>query len=924
MVASRGWQRRKCGYSGDMLRVVASRNAKEYFKESLSKEDYYTEGQEIRGEWQGIAAEKLGLSGPVTTEAFEALCDNKKPGTDERLTQRNKDNRIVGYDFNFHCPKSVSVVYEFTKDERILNAFKLSVNQTMREIETEAKTRVRQKGLNEDRTTGNMIWAEFVHFTARPVNGLPDPHLHAHCYTFNTTWDDVEKKWKAAKFRDLKADAPYFEAVFHARFAKQLAEIGYRIKRTAKGWDIAGVPQRVLDEFSQRTEQVEEKARELGITSAKEKDGLAALTRERKQKDLSKAELRELWDKRISADERTTIQNTIGQMVQAHERVSEMKAMDFAVQHCYERASIATDKELLRHALRYGVGDVDVEQTKRQLLRDDFVEESANGRQWFTTQQVLVEEKRLIDFVQDGRGKFKPFRSGSYQFQNQTLSQEQRNAVLHVLRSKDRVTAIRGGAGTGKTTMMKEGVAGIESSGQKVFTFAPSAEASRGVLRTDAGFANAETVEALLQSSKLQGQVRGHVIWIDEAGLLGARALARVAALAEKQNCRVILSGDTAQHRAVERGDALRILEKHAGLQAAELKEIWRQKADSHKAVVADLRAGDLERAFDQLNNLGMLRELAPEDRHEVLAADYVAAIKKGNSALVISPTHIEGERVTTRIRERLRVAGELRGEERAFIQLKNLQWTEAQRSDALNYHTDMVVQFHQNLPGFRRGERVKVRRRDGRAVKVERENGKVESLPLDKAARFQVYESRTIALAAGDKVRITQNGFTRDKQRLNNGELREVAGFTRDGDIKLTNGWVLSKDYGNVTHGYCVTSYGSQSKSVDCVFVAESSESFRAADRQQFYVSVSRFKESLTIYTDDRVELLEAVSKTSARPSATDLAQGSLSVRETGRAGAEAAAEQQRIPESVAEQDPIREQIRHSRSKGMRAHQLR
>lgn len=907
-----------------MLRVVASRNAKEYFKESLSKEDYYTEGQEIRGEWQGIAAEKLGLSGPVTTEAFEALCDNKKPGTDERLTQRNKDNRIVGYDFNFHCPKSVSVVYEFTKDERILNAFKLSVNQTMREIETEAKTRVRQKGLNEDRTTGNMIWAEFVHFTARPVNGLPDPHLHAHCYTFNTTWDDVEKKWKAAKFRDLKADAPYFEAVFHARFAKQLAEIGYRIKRTAKGWDIAGVPQRVLDEFSQRTEQVEEKARELGITSAKEKDGLAALTRERKQKDLSKAELRELWDKRISADERTTIQNTIGQMVQAHERVSEMKAMDFAVQHCYERASIATDKELLRHALRYGVGDVDVEQTKRQLLRDDFVEESANGRQWFTTQQVLVEEKRLIDFVQDGRGKFKPFRSGSYQFQNQTLSQEQRNAVLHVLRSKDRVTAIRGGAGTGKTTMMKEGVAGIESSGQKVFTFAPSAEASRGVLRTDAGFANAETVEALLQSSKLQGQVRGHVIWIDEAGLLGARALARVAALAEKQNCRVILSGDTAQHRAVERGDALRILEKHAGLQAAELKEIWRQKADSHKAVVADLRAGDLERAFDQLNNLGMLRELAPEDRHEVLAADYVAAIKKGNSALVISPTHIEGERVTTRIRERLRVAGELRGEERAFIQLKNLQWTEAQRSDALNYHTDMVVQFHQNLPGFRRGERVKVRRRDGRAVKVERENGKVESLPLDKAARFQVYESRTIALAAGDKVRITQNGFTRDKQRLNNGELREVAGFTRDGDIKLTNGWVLSKDYGNVTHGYCVTSYGSQSKSVDCVFVAESSESFRAADRQQFYVSVSRFKESLTIYTDDRVELLEAVSKTSARPSATDLAQGSLSVRETGRAGAEAAAEQQRIPESVAEQDPIREQIRHSRSKGMRAHQLR
>jgi conjugative relaxase-like TrwC/TraI family protein len=111
-----------------MLRVIASRNAKEYFAESLKREDYYSEGQEVSGDWNGIAAERLRLSGAVTTADFESLCDNEKPGTDERLTQRNKSNRTVGYDFNFHCPKSVSVAYEFTTDERILNAFKSSVN----------------------------------------------------------------------------------------------------------------------------------------------------------------------------------------------------------------------------------------------------------------------------------------------------------------------------------------------------------------------------------------------------------------------------------------------------------------------------------------------------------------------------------------------------------------------------------------------------------------------------------------------------------------------------------------------------------------------------------------------------------------------------------------------------------------------------
>jgi len=380
-----------------------------------------------------------------------------------------------------------------------------------------------------------------------------------------------------------------------------------------------------------------------------------------------------------------------------------------------------------------------------------------------------------------------------------------------------------------------------------------------------------------LQNPKLQVQVSGQVIWIDEAGLLSVPTLARVAALAEKQNCRIILSGDTAQHRAVERGDALRILEKHVGLQAAELTEIWRQKADSHKAIVASLRVGNLEGAFKQLNKLGMLRELAPEDRHETLAADYVTAIKKGKSALVISPTHAEGERVTARIRQQLKHAGRLHRDEREFLQLKNLQRTEAQRADARSYQPGLIVQFHQNLAGFRRGERVTVKYADERSVQVERGNGKPALLPMDQAVRFQVHESRTLVLVSGDMVRITQNGFARGGQRLNNGDLKQVAGFTKDGDIKLANGWVVAKDYGNLTHGYCVTSYGSQSKGVDCVFVAESSDSFRAADREQFYVSASRFKQALTIYTDDKQQLLEAVSKSSERPSAIDLVQRSF-----------------------------------------------
>jgi hypothetical protein len=77
--------------------------------------------------------------------------------------------------------------------------------------------------------------------------------------------------------------------------------------------------------------------------------------------------------------------------------------------------------------------------------------------------------------------------------------------------------------------------------------------------------------------------------------------------------------------------------------------------------------------------------------------------------------------------------------------------------------------------------------------VFVRRINGEIVFLNLDKSARFQVYESRRVSLAPGDMIRITQNGFTRDRKRLNNGDLKQIKGFTKQGDVELSNGWVVA-----------------------------------------------------------------------------------------------------------------------------------
>src|SRR5207245_8603455 len=118
---------------------------------------------EIVGLWGGKAASRLGLSGTVDQFSFERLCDNLDPRTGEPLTVRTRTERTVGYDFTFSVPKSVSVLYAMSGDQGIMEAFRSAVEETMREMEAEMKTRVRMGGKDEDRVNGNVVWEEFIH-----------------------------------------------------------------------------------------------------------------------------------------------------------------------------------------------------------------------------------------------------------------------------------------------------------------------------------------------------------------------------------------------------------------------------------------------------------------------------------------------------------------------------------------------------------------------------------------------------------------------------------------------------------------------------------------------------------------------------------------------------------------------------------------
>lgn len=866
-----------------MLRMTQSKSAdqaKSYYVSGLSREDYYTERQELKGHWHGKGAELLGLSGEVGSDEFYDLCDNRDPATNAPLTPRTKEVRTVGYDINFHCPKSVSAVYAHNKDERIIGALRGAVGETMREIEAEMQTRVRIGGAQEERFTGNMVWAEFVHMTARPVDGKPDPHLHAHCFAFNATYDQVEERWKAGHFGDIKRDAPYYEAAFHARLAGNIRDLGYDVAAKGKFWEIEGVPQSVIDKFSQRREQIEALAERLGITDAAEKDRLGASSREKKVKT-SMEELLAEWASRLTPEEKAAMDAARhnGRTKDGTDRGVDItaRAMDHSLAHVFERASVVSEKDVIEAALRYGIGQLSVEDAKAAFAADKrIVHKVVDGEKRCTTWDVRDQEHAIVTFAKETRNSFDPIKSGPHEFKEPQLNPGQREAVEHVLSSYDQVILIRGKPGTGKTTLMREAVAAIDAAGYGVVTLAPTAESSRGALR-DAGFSTADTVESFLQSPSKQEQAEGKVIWVDEAGLLSARAMNDLSKVAKRNGCRIVLAGDTAQHSAVERGDAMRLLERHAGLHIPEVKRIIRQTDKDYRSAVRAMSSGNVDKAFATLEKMkAFVVEPDIEQLHSRIAGDYVGLLKSGKDALIIAPQHREGMAITERVRERLRQEGWIKGTESSVLRLTNLKLTDAERADHRQYQAGQVVQFVQNAPGFRRGERLSVIGREGNHVNVANAAGKIKQLPLTHASRFQLYGCDKIALAAGDKVRVTNNSFTKTGHRLDNGTMHTVSRVRANGEIELKNKTVLAPDFGHLTHGYYVTSHGSQSKTVDVTLLAQSSMSFRVGSREQMNVSLSRGREGIRIYTDDKTGLRERASRSSERGSALDfLGQG-------------------------------------------------
>ncbi len=389
--------------------------------------------------------------------------------------------------------------------------------ETMGDIETRMETRVRVEGQDADRQTGNMVYAWFVHRDTRPIDGMPDPHYHIHSYVFNATFDKEEGRWKAGQFMNLKAYAPFYEAAFNARLASKLLVAAYPIRRTERNFELAAVGRSLIEKFSKRTKQIEDLARrEYTVLTAKARalvketgmdfaDALSQVkaelgARSRKAKSEAVANSRDQllnWRSQMTPEERECLQTANVKGGRSQHLLEPVLAKALAVTHLFERSSVVRELHAAGMFLRRGIGRVSVDQAKAFAAQDSRFVRPYAGALVMTTREVLHEEAEMMKIVEGGRDRYDEIgRGGAWEPAGQ-ISDEQRAAVDHILRSRDLVTAIRGVAGTGKTTMLREAVTAMAGfSGRDVLLFAPSSAAAQ-VLK-DEGFAVADTVQQLM------------------------------------------------------------------------------------------------------------------------------------------------------------------------------------------------------------------------------------------------------------------------------------------------------------------------------------------------------------------------------------------------------------------------------------------
>jgi len=640
-----------------------------------------------------------GLSPAERTAAVQKIETEEQ----ERGTRRV----VAGYDYTFSVPKSVSALWAVTdaaSQARIVDAHHAAIADVLALMEREvAATRVGHNGIAQVATRG-LIATCYDHYDSR----ASDPQLHTHVVIANKVQGE-DGKWRALDGRPMHAAVVALSEHYNALLADELTRsLGVAFEQRNRGadrnpaWEIAGVPDELLAEFSSRSAAIDaekdkliaaylaEHGHQPNTTTILRLRQQAALSTRPEKTLYSLAALTEQWRGRASSVLGQDAPSWAEHLLAAGEPSPLIRAEDVTLDHVAAVAQVIVEQvqakrstwrrwNLYAEAARQTMGLRFAATTDRETLVELIADaaEAASLRLTppeltvapaaftradassvfrprhttvYTSAALLAAEDRLLELARTPTGPaldptlLVDLAAGRDE-RGRVLSADQQSVVQRIATSGRTLDLLVGPAGAGKTLTL----GALRRAWQRrygprsVIGLAPSAGAAE-VLAGDLGIATENTAKWVHEHTHDRWNLApGQLVIVDETSLAGTTTLELLATHAAQAGAKVLLAGDWAQLAAIDAGGAFGMLVRDRNNQpdsdpAPELTDVRRFQSEWEKAASLRLRQGDTD-VIDLYDEHGRILD---GEHDQILDAAYhawQADIAAGRASILIAET---------------------------------------------------------------------------------------------------------------------------------------------------------------------------------------------------------------------------------------------------------------------------------------------
>ncbi|WP_271202576.1 MobF family relaxase [Microbacterium dextranolyticum] len=646
-------------------------------------------------------------------------------------TERGTRRAVAGFDFTFSVPKSVSALWAVADagtQALIADAHHAAVAELVVFIEGEvAVTRVGADGPEGTVAHVDVLGVAataFDHYDSR----AGDPQLHTHVVISNKVKTAQDGKWRALAGRPMHAAVVAVSELYNAALADQLTRtIGIEWETRDRGrdrnpaWELVGVTESLISEFSTRSRHIEaEKDRliaEYVATHGRQPSARIVLKLRaqatlatRPEKHIhSLADLTRQWRERagrvLGQDATGWARTLTHQVTDAPARV--LRADDVPLDVVREVGlsvmAVASEKRstwtrwnlhaeasrqlmgwrfasmLDREAITGLVVDA-AEQASLRLTPPELASSPVQFRRpdgtsrfrphaavLFSSEALLAAEDRLLARAGSLAGPVVGLETVEQitsrpDPRGRMLGEDQAAALAAIAVSGRTLDVLVGPAGAGKTTAMNA----LRCAWEKehgpgsVVGLAPSAVAAQ-VLADDLGITTESTAK-WWQNHLMHGTTfeAGQLVIIDEASLAGTASLDRITAEAEHADTKVLLVGDWGQLQSVDAGGAFSML-VHARDDTPELLDIHRFTHEWEKSTSLQLRHGRPE-AIDTLAGHDRITGGEQEAMIDAAYGAWLRDLAAGRASILVAETHETVTALNTRARADRIIDGTVHG----------------------------------------------------------------------------------------------------------------------------------------------------------------------------------------------------------------------------------------------------------------------